>query len=196
MGADQNTQTLSIYPYRLPPYFSINNTYSRKICYCLLYPPTTVYKMCVDIGPFYEVAGAVLRNLRTVWLHVCHCVCICVHRDCVTIFLPSVVFVHLSVCPSILLSVCLSICLSVYFSVCLSIYLSVYSSFCLSICLSVYSSVCLSIYLSVRLLFCLSIYLSVRLLFCLSIYLSIYLSICLNIIILSNKPTYNLQPQS
>ena len=96
---------------------------------------------------------------------------------------------HLSICPSvylsIFLSVHLSICPSFYLSIFLSVKLSICPSFYLSIFLSVHLSICPSFYLSIFLSVHLSIFLSVHLSICPSFYLSIFLSVHLSICVVA-----------
>jgi hypothetical protein len=82
------------------------------------------------------------------------------------------IYLYLSICLSIRLSVCLSI--SIYLSICLYVDLSI--SISLSIYLSIYLPVCLSIYLPIYLSVCLSVCLYLYLSICLSVSIYLYLS--------------------
>lgn len=136
-------------------------------------------------------------------LQLCHCclsVCISIRLSA---FLPTCLYVHLSaylcthlslypsVCISVSTSVCLylhpsfcislstSVCLSIHPSVCISVYLSVCTSVCIFVCLSVGLYVRLPAYLCTCLYVRLSVCLSVYILICLYVFLLCCLSICM-----------------
>ena len=99
------------------------------------------------------------------------CFCLNVHPD-------SYIYLSISGCLPVYLSICLSIYLPIFLSVYLAIFLSVYLLICLSVYLSICLSVCLFVYLLPVHIF---IFLSVRLFTYVSVYLlSVYLFICIS----------------
>jgi hypothetical protein len=93
------------------------------------------------------------------------------------------VYLYVSICQSVSLSVCLSVWLFVYFSACLSLCL------CLSFCQPTCFSICDCLYVSLS--FCLPVFLSLCLCnLCVSICIYVCLSVCLCVCLLVCLPVY------